>query len=66
MVSVILVTYNSEKFIKECLDALIKQNYNNIEILNRKIPKKKRKLLKYIVNKTLNEYGETFKKLSKE
>ncbi len=38
----------------------------NIEILNRKIPKKKRKLLKYIVNKTLNEYGETFKKLSKE
>ena len=33
MVSVILVTYNSEKFIKECLDALIKQNYNNIEII---------------------------------
>ncbi len=38
----------------------------NIDILNNKIPKKKKEVLRYAVQKALNEYGETFKKLSKE
>ncbi len=33
LVSVIIPTYNSEKYIRECLDATISQTYGNIEII---------------------------------
>lgn len=33
MVSVIIPTYNSEKYIRECLDATISQTYENLEII---------------------------------
>lgn len=33
MVSVVIPTYNSEKYIRDCLDATISQTYSNIEII---------------------------------
>ena len=33
LVSVIIITYNQEKFIKECVESIIKQTYKNIEII---------------------------------
>lgn len=33
LVSVIIPTYNSEKYIRECLDAIVSQTYKNLEII---------------------------------
>ena len=33
MVSIILVTYNSEHYIKECIDSVFNQSYKNIEVI---------------------------------
>ncbi len=33
MVSIIIPVYNSEKYIRECLDSLLKQTYINFEII---------------------------------
>ncbi|AYF43040.1 glycosyl transferase 2 family protein [Halobacteriovorax sp. BALOs_7] len=33
LVSVAIVTYNHEKFITECLDSVLSQDYNNVEIV---------------------------------
>jgi len=33
LVSIIVITYNQEKFIKECVESIIKQTYKNIEII---------------------------------
>ena len=33
LISIIIPIYNSEKFILRCLDSLINQTYNNIEII---------------------------------
>ena len=33
LVSVVIPTYNAEKYIHECLEASIRQSYRNIEIL---------------------------------
>ena len=33
LVSVIISTYNVEKYVKQCVDSLINQTYKNIEII---------------------------------
>lgn len=33
MVSVIIPVYNSEKYIKNCVDSILKQSYQEIEII---------------------------------
>ena len=33
MVSIILVTYNSERYIKECIGSVFNQSYKNIEVI---------------------------------
>ena len=33
MISIIVPVYNSEKYLRKCLDSLINQSYENIEIL---------------------------------
>ena len=33
LISVIINTYNGEKFISKCLESVINQTYNNLEIL---------------------------------
>ena len=33
LVSIVVSNYNNEKYIEECLDSLINQSYENIEII---------------------------------
>ena len=33
LVSVWMLTYNHQKFIKDCIESVISQNYNKIEII---------------------------------
>ena len=33
LISFIIPTYNSEKYIKECIVSILNQNYDNIEII---------------------------------
>ena len=33
LVSICIPTYNSEKYIKDCLESVINQSYKNIEII---------------------------------
>ena len=33
LVSIIVLTYNSEKHIQNCIKSIFKQNYNNLELI---------------------------------
>lgn len=33
LISVIIAIYNGEKYLKECLDSVVNQDYKNIEII---------------------------------
>lgn len=72
LVSVIIVTYNQEKYIKDTIKSILNQNYNNIEIIiaddgtpnfnveniKKYIEEKKKENIKYIsVNTNKNNLG---------
>ena len=33
LVSVVIPVYNSEKYVEECIDSILNQTYDNIEII---------------------------------
>jgi glycosyltransferase involved in cell wall biosynthesis len=58
-VSVMVVVYNSERFIEECLDSIIAQEYKNLEVIvcdDASTDKTPELLKKYLVNSKLKIY----------
>ena len=63
-ISVIVPVYNTEKYIKKCLDSIINQTYSNIEIII--INDGSTDNSELIINEYLKEYPDKIKYYKKE